>query len=531
MHVPYRTPRRAWPTAAALAFAGVALLLRASHQTPDGLDCALAVRLGTRLWHPHHLLYGPLARLLYLLLHPLGADAILAGQVLSALGAAALLLGTRAAGRRLGGAGWGLLAAWWLLCSRGLWVYATQVEAYAPAAACLVWTVWAVLPPLHSGRTGPAAAGDGEARRLLGASLLLAAAILLHQTNVLLVPAAAWAVLRRPPRPGRRTRGLGLLLGPAALIVAVAYLVAWRLDAAAGGGEGPLSFALRYALTGPPGWRDPAHLSLAGVRDLLASQGALLVVFPARLAGIAAAATGLLLTLLAAWHLRALRRRIPPTTGRGVLLLWLALYHLFFLWWLPSDTDFFLATLPALLLLGALALRDRVRAGVPGQVAAAATGPAALVRGTPRPLAAVAVLAPAAILAVNLLLTVLPLHRDPGPAYREAAWLAATLPPGCAIAAEYETAQNLRCRFGREPVFTLGDLRRRVADGAPPPAWAAADCRAVPADLPAALLDRLLPPAGGAPAAAGRGRLLDGPGGATYLLRRGPPRPAPAGGR
>lgn len=59
------------------------LIFRTQMQTEDSLEYALHVRSGERLFHPHHLLFSPLVRLIYLGLSTLypTMDAILAAQV------------------------------------------------------------------------------------------------------------------------------------------------------------------------------------------------------------------------------------------------------------------------------------------------------------------------------------------------------------------------------------------------------------------------------------------------------------------
>ncbi len=93
----------------------------------------------------------------------------------------------------------------------------------------------------------------------------------------------------------------------------------------------------------------------------------------------------------------------------------------FFLWWIPSDADFFLATLLPIWLLAILLLGD--------------LGP----RWRSRWLLAPTVL----LLLGNLWFTARPLSEDPGLAHRRALGLAAVVEPGVALVVDYGLQQEL----------------------------------------------------------------------------------------
>jgi hypothetical protein len=48
--------------APAVVLVGLLFSLRAASQTPDGLSYAVAVRTGLDMFHPHHMIYVPVAR-------------------------------------------------------------------------------------------------------------------------------------------------------------------------------------------------------------------------------------------------------------------------------------------------------------------------------------------------------------------------------------------------------------------------------------------------------------------------------------
>ncbi len=422
-----RSRSRLPTAAAAAAVAALLLALRAAEQSPDALDYALAARSGVDLFHPHHLLFSPLVRAVLALLAPFGrgADAILAGQLHNVAWAVAALLALRslllratARGQLANG------AALMLLFTRGFWVYATQVEVYLPALGCLAVVTWLIA------RDGAARPGR---RTTLAAGLLFGLAVLYHQTAVLFAAPLAALCVAMGGRAGWRTAAA--ITATAGALALAAYAGAW-LSLDDGGGRTAAGFArwaLGYALQPVPAWGTFAHAGPAGLAALLHSQASNVAAVPDGIAPVAAPLTGAALALLAAWHLRAvaLRRRARPL--RLFALVWLGTHFAFFLWWLPTDTDFFVVSLLPLFILAALAARDlpasaRIAGGMGGVVALA-------------------------ILALgNLLATVLPMHALHGPDFSVAARLSAVAPPGCAIGTRFGARENLRYHFRREAI-------------------------------------------------------------------------------
>ena len=87
-------------------------------------------------------------------------------------------------------------------------------------------------------------------------------------------------------------------------------------------------------------------MSARGLAALLRSQTAAVTAYPAGWGGAAVVLGGAAAAGLLVWHLRQIRRRAPEAARRAFLLAWVGVYWLFFLWWLPSDSDFFVVTLP-----------------------------------------------------------------------------------------------------------------------------------------------------------------------------------------
>ena len=167
--------RQAIVLAALPAFAAVLLLsLKASQQTADSLDYALSARTGRGIYHPHHLLFVPLVRVVQEGMISLGlaADPVVAGQLHNVFWAVVAVLSMfLLAQHLLSSTAGGLLAALFLLLARGFWLYSTQMEAYVPATGSLaLLTVFLLL----RGRSPTAPIMS------LAVSVLLALCILYH---------------------------------------------------------------------------------------------------------------------------------------------------------------------------------------------------------------------------------------------------------------------------------------------------------------------------------------------------------------
>jgi len=396
-----------------LAFAVLYFLLRSAGQTPDGLSYALAIREGADMYHPHHLLYVPVSRFLFLVTG--GRDAILAGVLHNLIWLMALGFGAwRLAGLLRWSHGATLLAAGALLASRGVLFYATHVETYLPALACLTLFTATWFKPQRSD---------------LEAAAWLALAVLYHQTNVMLV-------VPMLVTSDRRRRDFSRVVVPAGALVLILSVVGWRLEAV-GTGFGP--WLLTYARADVPAWGSLAHFSVAGVKELGLSQLRQILPVPEAIAGGEAVALVAILAGLTAHHLRQSHRR----QQRLFALIFLWVYLLFFLWWIPSDPDFFLATLLplwwlALLLIGDLAPRWRGRWLL---------GPVGL------------------LLLGNLWFTARPMSRDPGPLHVRARLVDQVVAADTVVIVGYGLEQELLYHAGRQKVYEGDAVALRLAAG------------------------------------------------------------------
>ncbi len=326
-----------------------------SVHTYDALSYILDVdrKPWAELFHPHHLAYGPLGALIR-------HTALALGWVGSA---ERLLQAANALAGALGVALFSGLCAWsvpagslkrplaaglgGLLLGSGYayWYYAVEVEVYTIAALLLIAALWLMLALARRPSLQLAAA--------LG--LLQGLAVLFHQTNVLLSGPASLALLlgvanTQPARPPWRDpaalRRLGWLAIayalPLALVVGGAYLGVGLLVSGFRTWGDLSAWAAGYTRSGFWGGPvDATNLVLLGqgLAQSLAQPGGGLI-------GIV-----MLVTLLLS--LGGLRRAAPGAVA--IILSWLVLYGAFFFWWEPENIEFWIASMPPLLLLLILA--------------------------------------------------------------------------------------------------------------------------------------------------------------------------------
>jgi hypothetical protein len=429
------TPRRRGVLAlAGLGAAIVILALRSKGQTADALVYMLSAATGRELYHPHHLLYTPIVRFLYLALRALGtgADAILASQVHNTVLAVATGLATFSIVRRWGGSSIGAaLTALALLATRGFWAYSTIADVYVPATACLAG-VTLLLP-----RDGEAALGW----KTPVVCALLALAIFYHQTNVLaVVPIAFWYASTRSPG---KLRALALVLGGAGIVVLGAYVLAYLhsdaqaamarmgVPSAPGFLEGFEHYCLSYTFHPNPEWGTFHNVSALGLGRVVHSQAWNVVVFDEATKYVVTGVFALALAIVLGWHVVQAVRTETLRRERIYLLLWLLIYDAFFLWWLPSEREFFITPLLPLVLAVWLLAAD-VSAKLPLR----------------KVVVAAAALLLAGMIAINFASEILPAHRKPGLRYDEAVDIARVAPRDGVVFDSQPVIQSLRYYFG-----------------------------------------------------------------------------------
>lgn len=415
-------------------------LTRASEQTADSLAYALAARTGEGMFHPHHLLFTPLVRLSAFVLGVAwpSPDPILAGQVHNILWALVTLVAIQIIAREVLGtdAGAFLMALGVLMC-RGFWLYATEIEAYIPSMGCLS-LIAAILARRRERQLA--------LRHHVLLACLLAMAVLYHQGSIIFCVPLAYYLMAG----GRKDRrGLVLILSLAGVTVLTGYVVAFLFsDAqehiaaslgvpAAPGLRGFLQFCLAYAYHPSPGWGTWRNLSVLGAGRVVHSQLRDIATFPWSLRFVAIPGFALSLALVFGWNGRRFLREPGREVMRGFLLIWLATYHTFYLWWFPGEKEFFIIPLVPLVLLVGLFVKDLIERRGPSPR-----------RSIGLPVMALSVLC--LLGASNAATTILPYHRSRGPAYQDAALLASRAPADCVAVVDYAVGQNLRYYFDRK---------------------------------------------------------------------------------
>jgi hypothetical protein len=204
---------------------------------------------------------------------------------------------------------------------------------------------------------------------------------------------------------------------------------------------------MTYARSPIEAWGSFGYFSPSGLLALAVSQ--LKVILPVR-AGAASVGGPLMIAALVGlvlWHAVRTHRGAPLAQWRLFGMVFLGVYYLFFLWWMPTDMDFFLATLLPLWLLGLILIRD-------------------LPRGIlSRSLAGVLVLV---LASGNLFFTLLPMHRDPGPGRAQALALDRAAPATAEVIAAYSVQQEMLYFTRRTRVHEGDGLGRAVLDGEAP---------------------------------------------------------------
>lgn len=305
----------------------------------------------TEIFHPHHLAYGPLGIFTLTVGRALGFDdgAAISMQFVNAIvGALGVVLFFSIVWNVTRRGDIALVVSLLLAGSYAYWYYAIEVEVYTVAALFLLSCLGLLIHYLKS-----------PSRYLLVLlGLAQSGAVLFHQTNVLFCVPVLVVYLVETYRSSQNVdhRNVFSLFSASlrrwypyaltlAFIVGVPYLFVGLGVSGFRSWDDLIAWLTQYANTG--WWGGPVSLNkwyglgVGWAETFAQPDGALL---------------GLLLLGLFVVHLRGLFRESRLLTG--ILCIWLLTYGSFFLWWEPDNIEFWIASLPPLLLLFALALRE-----------------------------------------------------------------------------------------------------------------------------------------------------------------------------
>ena len=287
---------------------------------------------------PHHLFYEPLVYAFHNLWRVAGwqGDASVPAQVLGSFaGAGGLALFYKIACELGVTRPAALLASTGVGLSYGYWFYSVEVDIYLLPLFFLLLAAWLFL---HAAR-------EGGLLLFALAGLAHGAATIFHQASLIIVPAFALGAFLLPGDTRNRIiKTLSYLVALAA-VVGPAYFVAGVVIAGQHTPADFLKWANSYGNLGTWGGIRPDSLE-------------------ATVSGASAAASSDFWTgrlVLAAMVLLVLLRARAIVARSGAvavtLLLWAAIYALFFAWWQPEVLKFWVLVLPPLALLALLAFR------------------------------------------------------------------------------------------------------------------------------------------------------------------------------
>lgn len=304
-----------------LAFTSLYFSTRTEVHTFDALSYTRDVETKPfgQLYHPHHLLYGPLGRLTFELAKNLGYEgrADQPVQFVNALAGASGVVLLWLFGRRFTGKNWQPLGVAVLVgMCYAYWLYAAEVEVYTLAAMFITLALW-ILTRLEE-----------HPREVIFLALATAGAVMFHQTNLMFAaPVGLFLLMDTQLRKFLLLYGLVLAGAVALPYLAVGWNSGFRdFDAY-------YHWLTDYAQTDQWGGNlnfDTLDALRAGLRNTVSPENDTLVVLFYALAG-----TGLL---------TALRTQKKNWLVFGFS--WLILYGGFFWWWEPWNIEFWIVLLP-----------------------------------------------------------------------------------------------------------------------------------------------------------------------------------------
>ena len=400
---------------------------RAAAQTGDSLNYAQSIKTGSELFHPHHLLFNPIIRFLFVLVSHLGGtiDVITVAQIHNILWAGAAILAMFLVVRHLlKSACWGAFAAVLLLLTKGFWAYSTQVQVYVPATGCL-----AIITALLILRDKFVRTFSG----VLMVSLVFSLSIFYHQASIFFAIPMGFLLMADENRRDRKT--LPIILSLSGCIVLLAYVLAFLSIAGGKTLSAFVRFCLSYVFYPNPDWGTLKNVSLKGVGHVVLSQAKNFIFFPREWYVPAAAGLAACLSGLGIWHALQILKKANDAKIRIFSWLWLLPVLVFLLWYEPGAYELMIVTILPIQLLVFIALND-IRT--------------AMKSSARRVMAGAGVLFILVLGGINFRRAILPVHGSRGPDYDEAKLLNMGTPQDAMIFSGWYVQQHLRYYFQRE---------------------------------------------------------------------------------
>jgi hypothetical protein len=400
---------------------------RAAAQTGDSLNYAQSIKTGSDLFHPHHLLFNPIIRFLFVLVSHLGGtiDVVTVAQIHNILWAVAVILAMFLVVRHLmKSVYWGAVAAVLLLLTKGFWAYSTQVQVYVPATGCL-----AIITALLILRDKFVRTFSG----VLMVSLVFSLSIFYHQASIFFAIPMGFLLMADENRRDRKT--LSIILSLSGCIVLLAYVLAFLSIAGGKTLSAFVRFCLSYVFYPNPDWGTLKNVSLKGVGHVVLSQAKNFIFFPREWYVPAAAGLAACLSGLGVWHALQILKKANDAKIRIFSWLWLLPVLVFLLWYEPGAYELMIVTILPIQLLLFIALND-IRT--------------AMKSSARRVMAGAGVLFILVLGGVNFRRAILPVHGSRGPDYDEAKLLNMGTPQDAMIFSSWYVQQHLRYYFQRE---------------------------------------------------------------------------------
>jgi hypothetical protein len=322
------------------------------------------------------------------------------------------------------------LGALCYFATAGFWTSSTQVFPYAAANGSIGLLVGVLISTRDDKLTVP---------KMVISALLLAVSIFYHQYNVLFcLPLAYYLLVEQK----KKICVASLALIPLALtLVLTGYLLVFFFAPRHMPIDGFLRFCFTYVLSRYPTWGTLHNFSLEGITELILSQLRNFVWFyrAGRPTITIFTAT---LSLLFLVHMRHIVMRKAGSGMRTFLLLWIATYQLFSLWWLPRYDQLLTITLFPIFLLVCITFNDAVDSLLYSRL-------------RKRLAFTIIVVVAIVIFTVNLNKRILPLHRSRGFFYYHASRLHSLAPRDCTIVTHHPTKAHLKYYFDRKDVISI----------------------------------------------------------------------------
>jgi len=319
---------------------------RSIWQSGDSITYAIAIRTGEDLFHPHHLLFNPIIRVLCIAQQTVPCDAILAGQVHNIFWAVVAILSMMFTLMKITNslfiASFGSI---FFMVSRGFWEYVTQNEVYVPAIGALTALFLLMFLFQSSGHKN-----RKTVHWIMAMAIIFAIAVFYHQSSVLFCIPFCIYFLEVRGRQGAKESLAAISL--AGLIIFGVYWVIVYIETGYANLMDVLQFALTYS-TNNDSWGNLSNFSFAGVVSMGISQ---LKNFSSSWVYMKWVGIPIMLAALIISMVQIVRKE------RGVLrrflLAWWIVFSVFGLWWLPTEKEFFVISVWPLILLIAIALDD-----------------------------------------------------------------------------------------------------------------------------------------------------------------------------